>query len=72
MTEIDLARIAEANRNKKIKINLLDKSVIIGKVYGFTQAIDNEPEIAEIDIWLDSETLSGAMLDEIESIEVLE
>ncbi|MEL3907580.1 MAG: hypothetical protein P1P64_01020 [Treponemataceae bacterium] len=69
-TELELYEIYE--KANKIKIIRNDKTEVTGRVYGFTQSVDNDPEIAEIDIDLEDGTLSGAFLDEIESIEILE
>lgn len=69
-TELEFYDICE--KAHTVKIILQDKTVIEGKVYGFTWAVNNDPEIAEVDIRLDNGNLSGAMLDEIASIEVLE
>ena len=68
LSELEMAK----NTGKNIKVTLLDGQIIIGFCRGFTQAIDNEPEIAEIDIELENGHLTGAFLDEIESIEVIE
>lgn len=68
LSELEMAK----NTGKNIKVTLLDGQIIIGFCRGFTQAIDNEPEIAEIDIELENGHLTGAFQDEIESIEVLE
>ncbi|MGP1432619.1 hypothetical protein [Treponema sp.] len=69
-TELELYDICE--KAHTIKVILHDKTVIEGTVYGFTSAVNNEPEIAEIDIELENGHLTGAFQDEIESIEVLE
>ena len=68
LSELEMAK----NTGKNIKVTLLDGQIIIGFCRGFTQAIDNEPEIAEIDIELENGHLTGAFQDEIESIEILE
>ena len=68
LSELEMAK----NTGKNIKVTLLDGQIIIGFCRGFTQAIDNEPEIAEIDIELENGHLTGAFQDEIERIEVLE
>jgi len=65
------------NKYKQLKgtcthIKLKNGNVIKGYPVVFTQAIDNEPEIAEIDIELENGHLTGAFQDEIESIEVVE
>nr|WP_315442393.1 hypothetical protein [uncultured Treponema sp.] len=69
-TELELYDICE--KAHAIKVILHDKTVIEGTVYGFTSAVNNEPEIAEIDIKLKNGQLTGAFQDEIESIEVVE
>lgn len=38
------------NNNLKLKIKTIDGNIIIGPYEGFTQALDNEPEIASIEI----------------------
>ena len=68
LSELEMAK----NTGKNIKVTLLDGQIIIGFCRGFTQAIDNEPEIAEIDIELENGQLTGAFQDEIESIAVIE
>ncbi len=68
ISELEMAKTA----GKNVKATLLNGQIITGFCRGFTQAIDNEPEIAEIDIELENGQLTGAFQDEIESIEVLE
>ena len=69
-TELELYDIYE--KAHTIKVILHDKTVIEGTVYGFTSAVNNEPEIAQIDIELENGQLTGAFQDEIESIEIVE
>lgn len=58
---------------KRIRIIDIDEKEFIGKAIGFTQALDNEPEIDEIDIRNESNNrLYGILKTEIKSIEVLE
>lgn len=58
---------------KRIKIITNDGNVYIGKASGFTQALDNEPEIDEIDIRNEKDNrLYGLLENEIASIEILE
>lgn len=58
---------------KRIKIKADNEEEFIGKAIGFTQALDNEPEIDEIDIRNESNNrLYGILKTEIKSIEVLE
>lgn len=58
---------------KRIKVTTNNKNVYIGNVVGFTQALDNEPEIDEIDIKNESDNiLYGLLENEIISIEIIE
>lgn len=57
---------------KNIKVTLKDGSVFQGYCGEFTQALDNEPEVAEIGIWRGSGSILGIQEHEIEKIEVLE
>lgn len=68
MTELEMAKSAGKNINIKLKTG----KIVSGFCRGFTQAIDNEPEIAEIDIEDEKGQLHGYLQTEIESIEVLE
>ena len=68
VTELDMAKAG----GKNIKVKLYDGQIITGFCKGFTSAVNNEPEIAEIDIELENGQLAGAFLDEIESIEIIE
>lgn len=59
--------------SKRVKIITTTGNTYIGKVIGFTQALDNEPEIDEIDIRNEKDNvLYGLYENEIKSIEVLE
>ena len=56
---------------KKVRI-FTEKSEYIGKVIGYTQAIDNEPEVASIDVRNEADkTLYELYENEIKGIEVL-
>lgn len=68
MTELEMAKSA----GKNIRIILKNKKTINGFCRGFTQAIDNEPEIASVTIENTKGQLHGYLQSEIESIEVLE
>ena len=68
VTELEMAKSA----GKNIKVTLLTNEIISGFCRGFTQAIDNDPEIASIAIEDENGQLHGYCQDEIESIEVLE
>lgn len=58
---------------KRIKIIDIDGKEFIGKAIGFSQALDNEPEIDEIDIKNEKDNkLYGIFENEIKSIEILE
>lgn len=58
---------------KRIKVTTNNENVYIGNVVGFTQALDNEPEIDEIDIKNESDNiLYGLLENEIISIEIIE
>ena len=70
MTELELYEIYE--KSKKICIYLTNGKMAEGNVYSFTQAVDNDPEIASIAIEDENGQLHGYGQDEIESIEVLE
>lgn len=59
---------------KNIRVTLKDGDVIQGYCCDFTQALDNEPEIAELGIQRGSEPGSGIIAitePEIEKIEVM-
>jgi len=68
ISELDMAKAG----GKNIKVKLYDGQIITGFCRGFTSAVNNEPEIAEIDIELENGQLTGAFQDEIESIEIVE
>lgn len=72
MTEMELWNKYKQLKGTCTHIKLKNGNVIKGYPVVFTQAIDNEPEIAEIDIELENGQLTGAFQDEIESIEIVE
>ncbi|ABE99468.1 TPA: hypothetical protein KN209_003161 [Clostridioides difficile] len=53
---------------KNVQITCVDKQIIRGKCDGYTQALDNEPEIASISIARDGYGIE-VYENEIESIE---
>jgi len=58
---------------KRIKIISISNKEYIGKVVGYVQALDNEPEIAEIDIDNEIDNRGYTLLEnEIKSIEILD
>lgn len=58
---------------KRVKIISINNKVYIGKAVGYVQALDNEPEIAEIDIDNEIDNRGYSLLEnEIKSIEILE
>ena len=70
MTEMELWNKYKQLKGTCTHIKLKNGNVIKGYPVVFTQAIDNEPEIAEIE--LENGQLIGAFQDEIESIEIVE
>ena len=58
------------NENLKLKIITNDDKVFKAPFYGCTQALDNEPEIASIELKMDGYILS-LYENEIKSIEVI-
>ena len=70
MTEKELSTY----RGKTIKVTCISGKVIEGFCCIFTQALDNEPEVAEISLETERYPtgLIGITLPEIKSIEVIE
>lgn len=62
-------------RGKQIRVECIDEIIIEGKCVGYTQAIDNEPEIASIyienDETIKKNTLYEVYENQIKSIEIL-
>lgn len=46
----NLLAIKGLNNNAMLRVVCTDNIIVEGKYYGFTQALDNEPEIAQLDI----------------------
>lgn len=58
---------------KRIKIIDIDKREFIGKAVGYVQAIDNEPEVEEIDILNEQDNKNYSLFEnEILEIKILE
>lgn len=58
---------------KNIIVHCIDGIDVKGLCYGFTQAIDNEPEVDEIDLKPKGDPgLIGITAPEIKSIEIIE
>ncbi|HAT4125223.1 TPA: hypothetical protein I9Z60_001575 [Clostridium perfringens] len=58
------------DNNLKLKIKTVDGNIIIGPYEGFTQALDNEPEIASIELKRDGYNIE-LYENEIKFIEVI-
>lgn len=65
-----MTELTEGLINKTIRVIFIDGEVLSGKCEGYTQALDNEPEVASIDIRVD-DILTEIMENEIESVEIL-
>ncbi|MDM0453917.1 hypothetical protein QTH16_04630 [Clostridium perfringens] len=46
----NIMKTHKLDNSLKLKIKTIDGNIIIGPYEGFTQALDNEPEIASIEI----------------------
>ena len=57
--------------NKKIKVNLIEGEILIGKCLDYTKAIENDPEIASIDLKVKKD-IYEVFENEIESIEIID
>nr|DAX65582.1 MAG TPA: hypothetical protein [Caudoviricetes sp.] len=69
VTELEMAKAA----GKNLRVIFQNGNIVNGFCFGFTQAIDNEPEIACIDMRLSPDNKwEEYFQDEIESIEVVE
>ena len=67
-----LNNLNKLNNNTVLKITCLDNQVCKGTYYGYTSALDNEPEIAEIEIRdLETGSIICILENEIKSIEVI-
>lgn len=66
----DIMKTHKLNNNLKLKIKTIDGNIVTGPYEGFTQALDNEPEIASIEIKKEGYSLE-LYENEIKSIEVI-
>ncbi|PIE97463.1 MAG: hypothetical protein CR988_07825 [Treponema sp.] len=71
MTEIELWEKYKKCKGLYTQIKLKDGTVKKGYPVIFTKAIDNTPEVSEIDIEDENGNLSAWYLEEIDSIEIL-
>ena len=67
MTELELHKCLM----KDIKVTCTDGIIVTGHCCGYTQALDNEPEIPSIDVRTKEDGLIEIYLNEIQSIEVI-
>lgn len=72
MTELELWNAYKKIECRYSQIKLNNGKVVQGYPVIFTKAIDNDPEVAEIDIEDKTGQLHGYLQTEIEAIEVLE
>lgn len=66
-----LAAIKGLNNKVTLRVKCTDDTLVECKYYGFTQALDNEPEIAQLDILSTDGKVYGLYETEIISIERL-
>lgn len=67
----ELKKIENLTTDTLLKIECVDKTLIVGYFRGYTSASDNEPEVPQIDVWSESnQTLYGLLENEIYSINV--
>ena len=66
----DIMKTHNLDNSLKLKIKTVDGNIVIGPYGGFTQALDNEPEIASIEIKKDGYNIE-LYENEIKSIEVI-
>lgn len=62
------------NKNLKLRIKCVDNAIIEGYFDGYTDALDNDPEITQLEIsgYLNYTGITSILETEIESIEVIE
>ncbi len=58
-------------RRVPILVKLTNGKVVNGEFYGYTTAIDNDPDPASIDVLLDENSFTEIYEPEIDSIEIL-
>lgn len=68
----ELKKIENLSDKTKLRVVCEDKITIEGEYRGYTSALNNEPEIAQLDIYSEQvNTLYGLLETEIVSIEVI-
>ena len=65
-----LEKVKDLRNNTKVCVTLTDGTVLTGKYLEFTQAINNDPEIASIDLQIEQE-IYELYEDEIDKIEIV-
>jgi hypothetical protein len=69
----EITGTSEFDKKTVLKIKCTDGATIKGTYRGFTQALDNDPEIAQLDVFdIDKNWSVGILETEIESIEIVE
>ena len=66
-----LNKITNLNNNTVLKVTCIDNEVITGYFRGYTSAVDNEQEIAQLDILAKDNNYLGLLENEIVSIVVV-
>lgn len=66
----DIMKTHKLDNSLKLKIKTTDGNIVVGPYGGFTQALDNEPEIASIEIKEDGYNIE-LYENEIKSIEII-
>ena len=67
----ELKTITNLNNNTVLKVTCIDNEVITGYFRGYTSAVNNEPEIAQLDILTKDNNYLGLLENEIASIVVI-
>lgn len=65
-----LENVKDLRSNAKVSVTLKDGTVLTGRYLEFTQAINNDPEIASIDVQIEQE-IYELYEDEIDKIEAV-
>lgn len=67
----ELKKITNLNNNTVLKVTCIDNEVITGYFRGYTSAVNNEPDIAQLDILTKDNNYLGLLENEIASILVI-
>lgn len=67
-----LSAIKGLDNTSMLRVECTDNIIIEGKYYGFTQALDNDPEIAQLDILSNDGKVFGLYETEILNISKIE